>query len=95
MYNITLTPEQERLAKTELCAEGNCLRCNAPLLQAETRFLAEIPYRTKKHLYMNCFIVCHTCYEDKKGTTNWLNNLDEQEVLYAAKDRSIFVVTMR
>ena len=44
---------------------------------------------------MSCFVVCHTCHDDKKGTLHWFDNLDEQEALYAAKDRSIFVVTIR
>ena len=95
MYEYTLTPEQEIKARTELCQEAHCLKCNAPLLKSEDRFLETIPYRTKKHLYMNCFVVCRACHEDKKGTRRWWNNLDNQDLLYAVKDRSVYSITVK
>ena len=95
MYNIILTLEQERQAKTELCAEENCIRCNAKLPDASTRYLATVPFHTKKHFYSNCFIVCKTCYEDEKGTMRWFNHLEDWQSLYMAKDRSCFVLTLK
>lgn len=95
MYRDILTPEQKIKARTELCHEDHCLRCNAPLLKAEDRFLGTIPYQTKKHRYINCFVVCRTCYEGKGSTLRWFNSLDDQELLYIAKDRSCFSVTIK
>ena len=95
MFNITLTPEQEQKAKIELCTEEYCIRCNSQLVNVSDRFLATISYRTKKHLYCNCFIVCQNCFKDKKGMMQWFNNIDAQDALYMAKDRSCFVITMR
>jgi hypothetical protein len=95
MYDCTLTPEQEIKARTELCHEGCCLRCNTPLSKGEDRFLAQIPFRTKKHQYVNCFVVCHTCYEDKKGTVRWWDSLEDWQLLDAAKDRACVSITIR
>jgi hypothetical protein len=95
MYNITLTTEQERQAKTELCVEEYCIRCGAPLPDASQRYLATVPYQTKKHLYRSCFIVCKTCLEDEKGTMRWFDKLEDWQVLEIAKDRSCFRITLR
>jgi len=95
VYNCTLTSEQEIKARTELCHEDYCLRCNAPLPNAAGRFLAQIPYRTKKHQCINCFVVCRTCYEDKKGTVRWWDSLEDWQLLEAAKDRACVSVTVR
>ena len=95
MYEHTLTSEQEIKVRTELCHEDHCLRCNIPLVKAEDRFLAQTLYRTKKHQYVNCFVVCYTCHEDKKGTPLWFDNLDDQELLYIAKDRACSSITIK
>jgi len=94
MYRDILTPEQETKARIKLCHEDHCLRCDAPLLKAEERFLGTVPSQTKKHRYLHCFVICRICYEDKKGTLRWFNSLDDQELLYMAKDRSCFSVTI-
>jgi hypothetical protein len=95
MYNVILTPEQEKEAKIELCTEEYCIRCDSKLVDASERCLVTIPYRTKKHLYCNCFIVCQNCFKDGNGMIRWFNNIDAQEALYMAKDRSCFVITLR
>jgi len=90
MYRDILTPKQEIKARIKLCHEDHCLWCNAPLLKAEKRFLGTIPSRTKKHQYLNGFVICRICYEDQGGTLRWFNSLGDQESLYIAKDRSCF-----
>lgn len=95
MYEYTLTSEQAIKARTELCREDHCLRCNVPLVKAEDRFLAQTPYRTKKHQYVNCFVVCRICYEDKKGTVRWWGSLEDWQLLDAAKDRACVSITVR
>ena len=95
MPSCTLTSEQEIEARTELCHEEHCLRCNALLPNAVDRFLARTPYRTKKHQYVNCFVVCRTCDEDKLGTLRWWRRLEDWQLLNAAKDRACVSITIR
>jgi len=92
---INITEKQELEARIELCHQDYCLRCNAAIPDAKDRFLATIPYRTKKHQYMNCFVVCSICYQDSWETYKWFQNLDAQEALYVAKDRVAYVITVK
>lgn len=92
---ITLTDEQELEVRVLLCHYDYCLRCNFSIPDARDRFLATIPYNTKKHQYVNCFVVCSICYQDEKGTLRWLQELDEQESLYIAKERAAYIVTVK
>jgi len=91
MYTYTLSTQQRTEARTALCHEERCLRCDTPLPDAEHRLLGMFPSVTRKHRYVNCIILCQDCEQDREGTKRWFFDLDEQEALNMAKDRSCFV----